>query len=880
MIRSLVFALGLLIFAIEARGQGASEQQREKEATARAQAIAIGGGPEALADAITAELADLGRYEDRVIAGTFGPALKNFPQETVKAFKRLDFEIQLNLLTYSWERFAFPAMAPVLIGLYQSPPDDSARVRDMALRRLYELDAPEARPLMLAELQHDDLRVSMTTLSQLPDAAFPEYETAWLRRLAQGVLDERIDAAVRIERFGSPAILADVMRIYREQSAGWSCDVRVASMAYILKHDQPAASIIIREAGPECRDSIEKHPALGGRPLEIEENVIVTATRTGGRIDDQPTRVEVLGREEVEEKMLMTPGDIVMMLNEMGGMRVQATSPSLGAATVRIQGMRGRYTRVLFDGLPLAGQQVGGLGLLQIPPMDLSQVEVIKGVASALYGAGAMGGVINMVARRAGDDPVSEVLLNQSTVGTTDGVGFFTRRLTERLRGTLLVGTHHQSKNDIDDDGWYDLAGYSRLIVRPRLFWEDGNSRSGWLTVGVTSENRYGGAVSAALPPQLEGEDYREAIDTTRVDVGGSYQEIFRGTWIFNGRVAATLQRHDHVFGPVTERDRHANVFAEASLRGVRGRHSWVGGVAFERESLDPIDVPRFEYFHRVPGLFAQDDIRFLDWLTLSASARLDLHHTYGTFFSPRASALVRWNGWTSRVSAGTGYFASTPLTEETEAAGLSRLSMPAPLEAETGRSYSIDVTRVVGLVSVTGTLFGSSVDHAIEVERESAYEITNADLSATNIGIELLATLRKPPYALTGTYSFVRSREQDGDVIAETPLTPKHSLGAVGMWEQDPWRVGIEYYFTGAQRLEANPYRSRSEDYSIVGMLAERTFGRFKVFLNAENITGVRQTSFDPLVLPAQAIDGRWTVDAWAPLDGRTFNFGIRAAF
>ena len=60
---------------------------------------------------------------------------------------------------------------------------------------------------------------------------------------------------------------------------------------------------------------------------------------------------------------------------------------------------------------------------------------------------------------------------------------------------------------------------------------------------------------------------------------------------------------------------------------------------------------------------------------------------------------------------------------------------------------------------------------------------------------------------------------------------------------------------------------------YSILGLLAERKFGRFKVFLNAENLTGVRQTTFDPLVLPSQAIDGRWTVDAWAPLDGRTFN-------
>ena len=116
-------------------------------------------------------------------------------------------------------------------------------------------------------------------------------------------------------------------------------------------------------------------------------------------------RVEVLEREEIEEKMLMTPGDIVMMLNEMGGMRVQATSPSLGAASVRIQGMRGRYTRFLSDGLPLFGEQVGSLGLLQIPPVDLGQVEVIKGVASALYGAGAMGGVVNLISRRPGQGP-------------------------------------------------------------------------------------------------------------------------------------------------------------------------------------------------------------------------------------------------------------------------------------------------------------------------------------------------------------------------------------------------------------------------------------------------------------------------------------------
>ena len=100
--------------------------------------------------------------------------------------------------------------------------------------------------------------------------------------------------------------------------------------------------------------------------------------------------------------------------------------------------------------------------------------------------------------------------------------------------------------------------------------------------------------------------------------------------------------------------------------------------------------------------------------------------------------------------------------------------------------------------------------------------------------------------------------------VRVESPLTPRHSLGLVGMWErEDVGRVGIEYYFTGAQRLEANPYRIALE-VVFDPRRAGRAQGRpVKVFLNAENLTDVRQTKFDPLVLPAQAIDGRWTVDA-----------------
>jgi len=216
----------------------------------------------------------------------------------------------------------------------------------------------------------------------------------------------------------------------------------------------PVSTSLVAVAG-ETRELLIE---LQARTI-VEEQITVTATRTEQRLDDQPTRVEVLGREEIEEKLLMTPGDIVMMLNEMGGLRVQATSPSLGAASVRVQGLRGRYTRFLSDGLPLFGTEAGGLGLLQIPPMDLGQVEVIKGNASALYGAGAIGGIVNLISRRPPSEPEREVLINRSTRGATDAVLWWAGPLSARWGMTLLGSGHGQTQTDVNDDGWADLPG-------------------------------------------------------------------------------------------------------------------------------------------------------------------------------------------------------------------------------------------------------------------------------------------------------------------------------------------------------------------------------------------------------------------------------------
>ena len=376
------------------------------------------------------------------------------------------------------------------------------------------------------------------------------------------------------------------------------------------------------------------------------------------------------------------------------------------------------------------------------------------------------------------------------------------------------------------------------------------------------------------------GAPYRESLDTMRLDGGLVAHTPVARRHILTARLSATRKTEDHLLGDQPEHDTQDTLFAELALRGSAPRQTWVAGVAFERSTLDARDQPAFSYAFNVPGVFLQDDIEVRRWLTLSASGRLDVHSEFGTFVSPRVSALMRGGAWTARASIGIGFFAPTPLTEETEAAGLARLRITAPLKAERGRSASFDLTRVQGLLSVTATLFRYDVRDPAVVDR-ATYTLATVHAPTINHGAEVVGTLRRAPFSVTGTYTYVHSREGVGRDRGDVPLTPRHSAGLVGMWEsEERGRIGLEAYFTGRQRLEDNPFRSQSAGYVLFGALVERRIGRVRLFINAEDLGGVRQTRWDPLLRPFEAADGRWTVDAWAPLDGRVINGGLRLSF
>jgi iron complex outermembrane receptor protein len=330
-------------------------------------------------------------------------------------------------------------------------------------------------------------------------------------------------------------------------------------------------------------------------------------------------------------------------------------------------------------------------------------------------------------------------------------------------------------------------------------------------------------------------------------------------------------------------------LFAEAALAGEAGATNWVAGLAYQADGYRSATFPQFDYDFSVPAAFAQIEHELSKQLIVAGSARLDAHNEYGTRLSPRLSVLYRPGFWTLRASAGSGFHAPTPFVDETEAAGLSRLEPLQGLRAETAQSASLDVGYARGGIEANFTLFASDLSNTSRLEVVDASPETGRVrlvnvAGATRVrGAELLLRYRWQEFGVTGSYVFVDASEPDpeGPGRRELPLTPRHTGGLVATWERHGVaRIGVEAYYTGEQALDDNPFRSESEPYVELGLLGEIVLGRVRLFVNAENLLGVRQTRYDPLVRPARAPDGRWTVDAWAPTEGFIVNGGIRLSF
>ncbi|RZK68540.1 MAG: TonB-dependent receptor, partial [Pedobacter sp.] len=222
------------------------------------------------------------------------------------------------------------------------------------------------------------------------------------------------------------------------------------------------------------------------------EQVVVTSTRSSRTIANIPTRVEVISGEELGEKASMKPGDIRMLLAESTGIQTQQTSATSGNAAIRIQGLDGKYTQIIRDGFPLYSGFSGGLGLLQVAPLDLKQVEVIKGSSSTLYGGGAIAGLVNLVSKTPTDERQLDFLLNGTSAKGLDASVFYGEKFN-KVGTTIYAAYNHGSPYDPSSVGLTAIPRFNRYTINPKL-WVYLNERT-TLNVGInaTVENRIGG---------------------------------------------------------------------------------------------------------------------------------------------------------------------------------------------------------------------------------------------------------------------------------------------------------------------------------------------------------------------------------------------------
>src|SRR5690554_5074142 len=222
------------------------------------------------------------------------------------------------------------------------------------------------------------------------------------------------------------------------------------------------------------------------------EEVVISSTRSTRTIQNIPTRIEFIGGEELDEKGNMKAGDIRMLLSESTGIHVQTTSPTSANASIRIQRLDGRYTQILKDGFPIYSGASSGLGLLQIPPLDLKQVEVIKGSTSTLYGGGAIAGLVNLISKTPTEQRDLRFHLNGTSGRGLDINGFYGQKF--KKIGTTIFASHNRNgAYDPAQIGLSAIPQFERYVLNPKLFVYFNDKTKMNFGINTTIENRLGG---------------------------------------------------------------------------------------------------------------------------------------------------------------------------------------------------------------------------------------------------------------------------------------------------------------------------------------------------------------------------------------------------
>jgi outer membrane receptor for ferrienterochelin and colicin len=617
-------------------------------------------------------------------------------------------------------------------------------------------------------------------------------------------------------------------------------------------------------------------------PIE-EEEVVILSTRSSRTIKDIPTRVEFIAGEELDEKANMKPGDIRMLLSESTGIQTQQTSPATANASIRIQGLDGRYTQILKDGFPLYSGFSGGLGLLQTPPLDLKQAEVIKGSSSTLYGGGAIAGLVNLISKTPKEEGEFTLHLNGTSAGGLDLHSFFGKR-GENTGITFFAARNSNQAYDPSNTGFTAIPQFERYTFNPKFFLWPGKKDKIILGLNTVFENRLGGDIRYVKGARDTAHTYFEKNQTQRSSTQLSYTHNVHEHCFF------TLKNSFNFFSrklsvPAYQFDaKQFSSFTEAVYTQKHANTEWVYGINLFTDQLTEKGEPATtrDYQQVTTGAFIQQNTIFTPYFSLETGLRGDHVKDYGLIVLPRAAALFKFNKrLSSRIGIGWGYKTPTIFTEETETI-LYKNVLPVNVKTNVPeRSLGINGdlnyrTSFSGIgLSVNQLFFFTRINRPLLLKPAGStnYQLENINGKIISQGTETNIKLTYGAFKLFIGHTFTNVNIYDNGVKKQNHLTPKHRLNNVLMYEvEEKWKLGLEAYYFGKQSLNDG---LTGKSYWICGFMAERLWKSFSVYINFENFFDARQTRND--VIYTGSINNPRFRDIYAPLDGFVVNGGIK---
>lgn len=453
-------------------------------------------------------------------------------------------------------------------------------------------------------------------------------------------------------------------------------------------------------------------------PLDSSlDEVVVSGTLQEVSRSNSPVPIEVF--KEGFFKANPTPS-IFESLQNINGVRPQINCNICNTGDIHINGLEGPYTMVLIDGMPLVSGLSTVYGLTGIPQSLIDRIEVVKGPASTLYGSEAVGGLINIITKRAELAPV----VSADVFGTSWGELNVDLGLKTKIRKNLhsMTGINaFQYDNPIDnnEDGITDVTLAKRISLFQKFRLERENRKEFNVAFRYLYEDRWGGEMN--WTPEFRGGDeiYGESIYTSRWELFGNYE--LPTVEKLNFQFSANGHKQNSVYGDMLYLGDQKIAFGQLTWAKSLEKHQLLSGLAYRHTYYDD-NTPatfsteldqNFPSEIHLPGIFVQDEIQIGRNKSLLLGARADYNSVHGPIFSPRANFKISSSDQSLifRLSAGNGFRVANVFTEDHAAlTGARDVIFVEELQPE--RSWNGNANLVKKIYTNSGTFF--SIDASV----------------------------------------------------------------------------------------------------------------------------------------------------------------------